>query len=82
MNTIDYKQELATLVNNHEIRHVEYKNMLENLHKTKKEYNPEDFEYLSALIREYKNENEKCMKELRKEVEHFNQGLNPTSCYK
>ena len=66
-----------------EERYISYKKMLEDLFKDKASFPPGDelVEWYKEFLRDGKNTEEKYLKELRLEMEHFRQGMNPPYCY-
>jgi|APSaa5957512576_1039674.scaffolds.fasta_scaffold03793_6 hypothetical protein len=60
MNT--YKQHFACLIRNSERRFIDYKQMLGELFKEKKLYQPDDFEWMRLHLRELKNNEERFWK--------------------
>jgi len=77
---------LGPLIKNTEARYIDYGKMLAELYKEKAEWEKtpegaEFFEWYKSMLRDYKNMEEKTLKELRLEQEHARQGLNPPFCY-
>lgn len=74
---------LKHLIKFTEERYISYKKMLEDMFKDKVSFPPGDefTEWYKELLREGKNREEGCLKELRIEMEHCRQGMNPPYCY-
>ena len=66
---------LRPLIKNTEARYIDYGKILTELYKEKAEWEK------TPMLRDYKNMEEKTLKELRLEQEHARQGLNPPFCY-
>lgn len=62
MNT--QKQHFSTLISNSERRFIDYKQMLGDLFKEKKLYQPDDFEWMRLHLRDLKNIEEHFLKSL------------------
>jgi len=65
MNT--QKQYFAPLIVKSERRFIDYKQMLGNLFKEKKLYQPDDFEWMRLHLRDLKNMEEQFLKSLIRE---------------
>ena len=83
LHALPQEEFLKHLIKFTEERYISYKKMLEDLFKDKENFPPGDefTEWYKELLREGKNREEGCLKELRIEMEHFRQGLNPPYCY-
>lgn len=66
-----------------EERYIWYKKQIEFVFKNKESFPPEDemVIWYKEHLREQKNFEESKLKELRIEIEHLRQGLNPPWCY-
>jgi hypothetical protein len=72
-----------TLINRIEKRVADYKILLEQIGRNRDLYPPQDenVQWLRALVREQKNQEESNLASLREEQRWTRQGLNPPFCY-
>lgn len=71
------------MINEIEIRHTNYKKLLEEINRDKVNFPPADelVAWYKELVRDFKNSNEKWLKKLVTERAYENQGLNPPNYY-
>lgn len=75
---------LSELIKNSEERFISYKKLIEDVHKDKINFPPNDefVIWYKNFLRENKNEEEIWLKKLISEKTNENQGINPPYCYK
>jgi len=74
---------LRPLITNGEKRLIYYKKLLEEVHRDKITWPPDDefVKWFKDFLRDNKNEEEQLLKKYRKEMTYANQGLNPPRFY-